>query len=393
MEASAYLSSGFGIRMAIRAKSHGWIPLADMARVWSPGRLKGIQVGRDVGTPFLAATQVYDVRPIPRKWLAIARTADAQSRFVRPGMILVTCSGSVGRPTLAYDAHADTLISHDLLRVEPLNDRDGGWLYAYLHAMQTRAMATGAQYGHIIKHLEPSHLEALPVPTLDDARKADFARRVSQIIALRNNGHRLTLDAEGRFERAIGALKVKDWGEHGFVTKASIAFGSGRRRFEASVHNPGVIAIRRHLARNGEGFTTVDAEYDVWLPTRFRRIPAEDGVPLVGSAELVEINPDIDKRISDDTDFGDPYRGRVQSGWLLLARSGQMYGINGTAVLATAAFDNHVITDDVIRAAPKANCALRVGYLLVALSHPLFGRPRVKSLGYGSSIPHIDPGE
>ena len=36
---------------------------------------------------------------------------------------------------------------------------------------------------------------------------------------------------------------------------------------------------------------------------------------------------------------------------------------------------------------------MRPGYLVTALSHPLFGRPVVKSLAYGSSIPHIDPGD
>jgi hypothetical protein len=90
MEAETYLSSGFGIRTAIEAKPLGWASFGDLARVWMPGRLKGIQVSRDNGTPFLAATQVYDVRPIPRKWLALARTYDAQSRFVNQGTILVT---------------------------------------------------------------------------------------------------------------------------------------------------------------------------------------------------------------------------------------------------------------------------------------------------------------
>jgi hypothetical protein len=135
-----------------------------------------------------------------------------------------------------------------------------------------------------------------------------------------------------------------------------------------------------------------EAGYDVWLPTRFRRIPAADGVPLVESAALLEINPDIDKRIAE-VDFGDRHRGRVECGWLLLARSGQSYGIIGTAALASEALAGHVVSDDVIRVAPKANCSLEVGYLLVALSHPVLGRPLVKALAYGSSIPHIDPSD
>ncbi len=62
-------------------------------------------------------------------------------------------------------------------------------------------MATGAHYGHIIKHLETSHLDALPIPEIDDDSAADFSRRVERILQLRNEGYRLTVEAEERFER------------------------------------------------------------------------------------------------------------------------------------------------------------------------------------------------
>src|SRR5271165_2406887 len=202
LEAEPYLSSGYGIRTSIEAKPNGWKSLRDLARVWMPARLKGIQVSREYGTPFLAATQVFDVRPIPRKWLSLDRTEDAANRFVRTGTILMTCSGSVGHPTLAYTPHERTLISHDLLRIEAIDHRDRGWIYAYLHASQTRAMAIGAHYGHIIKHLETSHVEALPIPLVDDKTAAHFERQLERILELRNQGHGLTLEAESRFEMA-----------------------------------------------------------------------------------------------------------------------------------------------------------------------------------------------
>jgi len=390
MEAQTYLSSGFGIRAAIESKTSGWNRLGGLAKIWMPGRLKGIQVGRDFGTPFLAATQVYDARPIPRKWLALERTADSVNRFVRQGMIFVTCSGSVGRPTLAQSLHENTLISHDLLRVEAIDERERGWIYAYLLASQVRAMARGAQYGHIIKHLEISHLEALPIPAVDDDTAADFSRRVSRILVLRDEGHRLTLEAEARFDKALGPLKIVDWGEQGFSVKASSSFLGGRRRFEASVHNPGIAAIRSHLAKNGKGLMTVGkAGYDVWLPNRFRRIPAIDGVWLLDSADLTEVNPDLSKCIADN-DFGDMYRGRVEAGWILMARSGQTYGIIGSAILAGRDLEGHVISDHVMRIKPSIDASIKPGYLVTALSHPNFGRPLLKSLAYGSSIPEIE---
>lgn len=390
MEGETYLSSGFAIRSAIESNPNGWTRLIKLAKVWMPGRLKGIQVSSDFGTPFLASTQAFDVRPIPRKWLALSRTSDAKNRFVQQGMILVTCSGSVGRATLAHAPHLNTLISHDLLRVETIVPRNYGWLYAYLRTPQVRAMATGMHYGHIIKHLETSHLEALPVPVVDKATADDFLRRVAKILELRNESYRLTLEAEDRFEKALTPLKVTDWGNNGFTVKASTAFLGGRRRFDASIHNPGVGAIRRHLAKHGEGFTTIaEAGYEVWLPTRFRRIPAEEGVRLVSSSDLTEVNPDLNKHIVDG-DFGDVHKGRVEAGWVLMARSGQSYGIIGTAILAGIDLEGCVISDHVMRIKPGHDAEIKPGYLVTALSHPMLGRPLIKSLAYGSSIPEIE---
>lgn len=391
MEAEGYLSSGRGVRLAIESRRVGWQPFVEFANVWQPSRLKGIQVSPDFGTPFLAATQMFDIRPVPRKWLAVERTSDATNRFINAGTVVVTCSGAVGRATLAHAPHERTLISHDLLRVEVRDAAQWGWIYAYLRSPQARAMMTSAQYGHIIKHLETSHLDALPVPIVNDERASEFHTQTAAILDLRNRAYHLTLEAEERFEQALGSFKVQDWGESGFSVNATEAFAKGRRRFEGSFHNPGAAAIRAHLAKLGQGFTKIrDAGFDVWLPTRFRRIPAEDGVWFLDSSDLFECNPDLTKRIADN-DFGDPHKGRVKSGWLLLARSGQTYGINGSLVLASEALENKVISDHVIRIAPQANPQMRVGYLLTALSHPRLGRPLVKSLAYGSSIPEIDP--
>ena len=393
MEAETYLSSGYGIRVAIESKAAGWRKPSSIASCWQPGRLKGIQLPSSEGTPFLAATQVFDVRPIPRKWLALEKTSDAAGRWCPSGTIVVTCSGSVGRPGLTYDAHKDVLISHDLLRVSPISKRDYGWIYAYLLASQTRAMARGAHYGHIIKHLETSHLDALPVPDVDDEQANSFSERVSKVLELRNQSYHLTLESENRLTAALGSVRITDLGERGFRIASVKALSSRRRRFDAAFYNPGVQDTRKHMERNGKGFRTIgEAQYDVWLPTRFRRIPAEGGVTLVESAALTEANPDLNKRIAE-VDFGDPYKGRVKSGWLLMARSGQTYGILGTAVLAEAALENKIITDDIIRMKPKQGATITPGYLLTALSHPMFGRPLVKALAYGSSIPHIDPGD
>ncbi|HKV48084.1 MAG TPA: hypothetical protein VJN69_08340 [Candidatus Acidoferrales bacterium] len=250
-------------------------------------------------------------------------------------------------------------------------------------------MTKSVHYGHIIKHLETFHLDALPIPTIDDKTRDSFARRVAHILELRNQSYALTLEAESRFEKALGTIAVKDWGEHGFTARAA-SFVSGRRRLDASVHNPGAAAVERHLATHGKGFTRfAEAGFDIWVPGRYKRIPAEDGVIYRDSADLLEVSPDLTKRFADCR-FGDEYRGRVRNGWILIPCSGQVYGIIGTATLGTDALDNQVVSNHVVRAAPRKD-GVPVGYVMTALSHPTLGRPLVKALAFGSSVPEISP--
>jgi hypothetical protein len=391
MEAETYLSSGYGLRIAIEGKGKGWKSFGHLARVTMPYRTKATLVGQEFGTPFLAATQVFDIRPFPRKWLAMDKIDDAAALLTKPGQILVTRSGNVGRAILATEALDKILISDDLLRIEAREQKMWGWLYAYLRSSQARAIMTGSHYGHMIKHLETSHLDALPVPTVSDSVAADFNRRAKQILEMRNRAYQLTLEAEAQFEQILGSLKINDWGENGFTVRASDCFLDGRRRFEATPHNPGITAIRKHLAKRGASFISVrEAGYDVWVPGRYKRIPAEDGVVYYDSADLLEVSPDTTKRFADCR-FGDEYRGRVKSDWLLMPCSGQVYGIIGSVVIAGESLKNQVVSNHVLRIAPKAGAKVRSGYLLTVLSHPLFGRPLIKSLAFGSSVPELEP--
>ncbi|MBC7149152.1 MAG: hypothetical protein H5U22_07210 [Rhizobium sp.] len=388
MEAENFLASGFGTRLAIEAKSGGWSTLAAVARTWQPSRLKGIQVSREFGTPFLAATQVFDVRPIPRKWLSLDKTGDHSERIVNAGTILVTCSGNVGRATLADATIQGMLISHDLLRVEANNPDWWGWVYAYLRAPITREMMKAAQYGHIIKHLETHHMDALPIVHVGDMQLAAFTTRVKEVLEKRTRAHALTLEAENLFEKAFGPFEVSDLGEQGFVTKAS-AISGARRRLDAWHHNPSAKAISDHLDVRAQAWASVEKlGFDVWLPTRFKRVAASEGLELLDSSDLFEVNPDITKRIADQN-FGDAFAGRVKAGWLLLSRSGQIYGVNGSAMVAGVCHEEKIVSDHIIRIAPRT-ALCRVGYLLMAMTHPTLGRPRVKALPYGSSIPEIE---
>lgn len=391
LEGDVYLTSGYGVRLALEAQPSGWVSLGQLARVWQPGRLKGIQVGLQYGTPFLAATQVFDLRPVPRKFLALERTSDATNRFLQAGTIVVTCSGNVGRTVLSLNTHEGILISHDLLRVVPFEETHWGWIYAYLRTPQGRAMMNAAQYGHVIKHLEVTHLEALPVPKVTTALATHFTEQVKAVVAMRNRAHALVTEAEDLFAQAIGPIEQSADPEMGF--SVSLKQMSGKRlRLDATFYTPHSSAVLLRFAEVGirlEPLSQVTEQ--IWWPNRFKRVPWETGVAYVSADELFAQNAPIAKRVSlDQIDNAGAYY--VKDGWLVMARSGQVYGLNGSVALMTKQHETVFVSEDLIRIIPKLD-TIRPGYLFAALSHPTLGRPLVKRYAYGTSIPHIEPAD
>jgi hypothetical protein len=388
MEAENYLSGGYGIRLTMDARKVGRGQLGDLATVWQPNRLKGTLVSKEYGTPFLAATQVFDLRPAPRKYLALDRIKNAKDLMVRDGQILVTRSGSVGRATLAHKPHQGVIISDDLLRVEAKAEKHWGWVYAYLRSPQGRAMMTAAQYGHIIKHLEVGHLSNLPVPMLRDNLLMAFSTKVKRILALRIEAFEKSRNAEDLFAQSFPSLGDMALPRDGFVAKASRMFG-GRRRLEASRFVPGVDVIDEAFAKDAQSTDLLrDVTSKVFVPGRFKHVYGDGGMPYLDSADILEVNPDITKFVlslsaEEQRDY------HVEAGWLLIPCSGQVYGNIGHTVLATDWHVGKILTNHIMRIVP--NDKIRSGYLQCVLGHPQLGRPRIVRFAFGSSVPEIAP--
>ena len=391
MEAEGLLASGFVTRMAIESKLCGWVRLEEIARPWQPPRLRGIQVSPKFGTPFLTASQVFDLLPIPRKWLSLEQTDHAQERFVAPGTMLVTCSGTVGRTTLARNSLDRTLVSHDILRVEPKEGSHWGWLYAYLRAPSVIAMMQAAHYGHVVKHLEVEHLHRLPVVQIDARARLAFAKTVQRIADNRNRAEELMAEANALLTSAFRLLRSKaKHSTNNTVRLADVA--SGRRRLEGSFHAAHVKSLLRRIDRHAVSVKRLgDTVARVWWMARFSRRFGESGAPYMSADELFSFSQISEKRVHLDP-IPKHEEFFVKEGWILMACSGQVYGLNGSVTLATKHDESFFFSHDLIRIAPRSD-AVRPGYLFAYLGHRALGRVLAQRTAYGSSVPHIDPGD
>ena len=143
-------------------------------------------------------------------------------------------------------------------------------------------------------------------------------------------------------------------------------------------HRPGAYGrLRGALGIAGDRHEVLgDLVERVFVPGRFKHVYGPEGVPYLDSAQIVEMAPDIDKRVLS-------LKGEKQAGYivdrktLLIPCSGQLHGIIGSVVLATEWHESMVLTNHIMGIVPKAKPTVRIGYLQAVLGHPQLGRPRV----------------
>ena len=386
LEAGNYLSIGAVVRRRIAASRMRVWPVGKLGKVWQPSRLRGVQVEADFGVPFLAATQAFDIWPEPRKWLAPSKTPDLARRYVEPGWILVTCSGTVGNAILSYAAHQGRIVSHDLLRLEVEKTGMRCYLLAFLRTWYGKTMMRSSHYGSAVKHLEVEHLRDVPVPVVE-AVLPDVQERISEALSARNEAYRLDLLARELFAEAMADQPERAQEEGYSISSTELV--RDRRRLEAGAHSPGARFVYQVYERNAKSIVSLGSIARAFVPGRFKRIFATEGVGYLDSEPIFKVNPELSKRLADATeiDFADY---AVRCGWLLMACSGQTYGINGRAILANASHEGKVVTQHIMRITLRDK-SIRAGYLQTVLSHPTLGQPLVVSRAYGTSVPELAP--
>lgn len=387
LEAGNYLSPGFVVRRRIATAGIRVLRVAELAEVWQPGRLpRSVRVDAAVGVPFLAATQAFDIWPEPRKWLAPSKTPDLARRFVSADWILVTCSGTVGNSIVSYGAHEGQLVSHDLLRVQVEKAGMRCYVFAFLRTWFGKTMMRSSHYGSAVKHLEVEHLREVPVPIVETILPA-IQKGISEASTARDEAYRLDCSARELFAEAMADRPDRAREEGYLVSSTDIV--RGRRRLEAAAHSPGASFVSQVYERNANSTVPLGSVARATVPGRFRRIFAEQGVDYLDSEPIFKVNPETNKRLATATeiDFGEY---AVRSGWLLMACSGQTYGLNGRAILANAGHEGKVVTQHIMRVIPHDGC-IRPGYLQTVLSHPALGQPLVVSRAYGTSVPELAP--
>lgn len=388
LEASTFLTDGFGLRQGLESVP-STVPMADVAEIWQPSRLKGYPVDPGKGLPFFSAGQVFESQPRVRKWLAEAMVPAVATRYLSQDWLMMSCSGEVGRITAVYVEHLDKVITHDLLRVIPRDPQDYGWIYAYMKTPTFFAIARSSQYGHMIKHLEPEHVRAMPVAIPDVTTRRNIGQDAKNALEKRQASRQLQGQADAILS---GLINPDGMPVHESPTSTVLAsdLWSGRRRIEGQFHRSDVLQVEQMVRSAARAVQPLEAVVaSVFMSNRFKRHLGANGTPYRSASELFDVNPPVTKRIYAGL-LENPEAYLLQPGHMIMARSGQTYGLLGRTLVLSRSHEGTFGSEDLIRIVPDPSKA-RAGYLQTVLNHIDYGRPRVVRYASGTSVPHLDP--
>jgi len=355
------------------------------------------------GWPYLSASEALDFRLTSDRYIAKDHAPRlAQLHFAKPGWLLVTASGTVGRMVLVTERLSKYFLTHDLIRIVPNESPYGGYLYAYLSSAIGQALIGKDQYGSAIKHLEPHHLAGVPVPLLPEEIQAEIHAKIMRAYALRDEANALLDEADEllheklclpRFDESLVPYLPlptmprlpANRPEMPHPKAFSIMASELEERFDASFHVPvAKTAIALLGKSNYQPVQLGRITTDIIVAPRFKRIyvPKEYGIPFLQGSHLPQIRPYDLKYLSRTKQKGIE-RWIIRAGWVLVTCSGTI----GRVGLVSSYMDRWAASQHLLRIIPNNEQGLP-GYIAAFLMTP-YGQHQLTAKIYGSVVDEL----
>jgi type I restriction enzyme S subunit len=132
-----------------------------------PGRFKRVYVEEGRGRVFFSGKNIMELDPSDKKYLSFSQHENRirEQLTIHHNMILVTCSGTVGKVVIVPKHWDNWAMTHDIVRLVPTEGSEG-FLYIWLQTNYANTLLEAMAYGSVVPHIEISHVAQIPVPFL-----------------------------------------------------------------------------------------------------------------------------------------------------------------------------------------------------------------------------------
>ncbi|MBE4349953.1 restriction endonuclease subunit S [Vibrio parahaemolyticus] len=345
------------------------------------------------GIPFFQPSQITEIFPEPARFLA-SSFGEPEHLQVKKGDLLLTRSGTIGKLGRVTNHFENKIFSDDLIRIKPKDSKYTGFIYTFLGSDVGQLLLTTSNYGAVIQHIEPEHLEDVEIPIPGKETLEKLNELFEQALKCINDSNKLIQSARDKLLTSLDFdnftyIDSCKYDPGSPIQNISLGLQNLQGRFDASFHTPKAEAIEAHLKNRectllkaGDSFLSKD----VFLPGRFKRVYVERefGIPFIGGKELGNLTPKTEKFLSLKG-----HSERIKSelllkqGTILVTRSGTIGKVN----LTPSHWEGCAASEHIIRITPKND--ITAGYLYAWLSTS-YGLEMIKRHTYGSVVDEID---
>ena len=144
-----------------------------------PGRFKRVYVDEGYGVPFFGGRSIGELDPSDKRYLSFSQHDKKikEELTIREGMILITCSGTIGKIALVPKHWDNWAMTHDIIRLLPADDLIG-YVYIWLQTEYAAKLIEAFAYGSVVRHIEKEHLCKVTIPLL---KNHEVQKRINEL--------------------------------------------------------------------------------------------------------------------------------------------------------------------------------------------------------------------
>lgn len=356
-------------------------------------RFKRIYVERKE-IPFFQPSSITEVYPKPAKFISAKTDTNLESLKVKKGMLLMTVSGTIGKVAIVGKKLDGQVFSHDLLRLIGKGNYDTAYIYCYFLTEIGQYILQSNNYGAVIKHIEPEHLQNVIIPNAPENLKKEIHELIISSYELRDQSNELIDKAEKILYEELELKPIEELKSDFFDNSLELRnyttkLSDLKLRLDGSFHIPKSKAIIKHLRKSALEIVRIKdkrVSEKVLHPNRFKRVYSskENGVPFFGGKNLLDLSPTSGKFLAlsqHESVINNELR--VKENSLIITRSGSI----GKVALAPKHWHNWIGSDDLLRVFPASDSI--AGYIYCWLNSD-YGNLLLKRNVYGSVVDHIE---
>ena len=397
LEAVVYGTEGRQARQDVAQCKWGVVYLCGedgLVTAYHRSRFKRIYVEKST-FPIYQPAQINELYPKPSAYISALTQTDIDALRVKKGQVLLTCSGTIGNCTYVRNTLDNLIFSHDVIRIEP--KEYSGFVYAFLKSKTGFSIINTNNYGAVVKHIEPEHLNAVPIPNPPPDLKQEIHDLIEESFKLRDESNALLDTAQVLLKEALELPSIETLHEQAEqfdktadVLNYSVPLSKIIDRLDGSYYVPVVKVIEQHLAKTAKEVVKVgDARISqsVILPSHFKRIYVNEGegTVLIGGKHIDSLDPADKKYLA-----AKQYQTKLKND-MLLAENMLIVSAKGTpgkVVIVPSHWQGWFISSNLIKIIPISEEV--AGFLYCFLASP-YGQTLIKRQIYGAVVDIIEP--